>query len=203
MNSAPDRDLILRALGETLPCQPAESLAPLPSADVNSNDIVLQFIRAVQENAAGAQQVKSEDQIPNAAAEYMRKHNLSPETVCTPEWAHLPWQNAGITAHMRAPQESDSCGVTAVAFAAADCGAMLARNDNRHQLTASLLPPHHIAIVRKSQIAPSLSALPAPPRGVSALFCGPSRTGDIEQTLTLGAHGPVSVHVIVVNDNAE
>jgi L-lactate dehydrogenase complex protein LldG len=27
---------------------------------------------------------------------------------------------------------------------------------------------------------------------------GPSRTGDIEQLLTLGAHGPTALHVVLV-----
>ena len=30
------------------------------------------------------------------------------------------------------------------------------------------------------------------------LVCGPSRTGDIEQTIVLGAHGPYRVHLVIV-----
>ena len=37
------------------------------------------------------------------------------------------------------------------------------------------------------------------PRTVS-LITGPSRSGDIEQTLILGAHGPRALHIVVVGD---
>jgi L-lactate utilization protein LutC len=32
------------------------------------------------------------------------------------------------------------------------------------------------------------------------LVTGPSRTGDIEQLLTLGAHGPTALNVVLVTD---
>jgi L-lactate dehydrogenase complex protein LldG len=35
------------------------------------------------------------------------------------------------------------------------------------------------------------------PRAVN-FISGPSRTADIEQTVTLGAHGPYRVHIIIV-----
>ena len=39
------------------------------------------------------------------------------------------------------------------------------------------------------------------PRAVN-FVSGPSRTGDIEQTIVLGAHGPCRVHLIVIGENA-
>lgn len=37
------------------------------------------------------------------------------------------------------------------------------------------------------------------PRTVN-MITGPSRSGDIEQTILLGAHGPKQLHIIVVGD---
>ena len=68
---------------------------------------------------------------------------------------------------------------------------------------ASLLPPVHVAIVRSDRfhatLADFLAAHPdAAERGSNlVLVTGPSRTADIEMTLTRGVHGPGEVHVIV------
>jgi len=71
----------------------------------------------------------------------------------------------------------------------------------------SLLVETRIAVVRSSQIVLSreeawqcLRQSEQPwPRAVN-FMSGPSRTADIEQTVTLGAHGPYRVHVILWHD---
>ena len=70
----------------------------------------------------------------------------------------------------------------------------------------SVLPPHHIVIARQSQVVPDLTAayelLAAKYRGTYPSFIsfitGPSRTGDIERILVLGAHGPKKLTVLLV-----
>jgi L-lactate dehydrogenase complex protein LldG len=69
---------------------------------------------------------------------------------------------------------------------------------------ASLLPPAHLCVVRASTVVATpgdvLRAIGtgAPPTSNLVLVTGPSRTGDIEQILTVGVHGPAAVHVIVL-----
>lgn len=71
---------------------------------------------------------------------------------------------------------------------------------------ASLMPPVHYAVLRAGQIYPDLAAWLASegaPEAIVAssntvIITGPSRTADIAQTLTLGAHGPRELHVILV-----
>lgn len=69
----------------------------------------------------------------------------------------------------------------------------------------SLLPETHIAIVDCGRIVAGMEEgwqlardeFGELPRAVN-FVSGPSRTGDIEQTIVLGAHGPYRVHLIVV-----
>ena len=74
-----------------------------------------------------------------------------------------------------------------------------------HPATVSLLPETHIALVPASRIVPGMeeafalarSELGQLPRAVN-FISGPSRTGDIEQTIVLGAHGPYRVHLVIL-----
>ncbi|SPC13337.1 Lactate utilization protein C 1 (fragment) [Cupriavidus taiwanensis] len=72
--------------------------------------------------------------------------------------------------------------------------------------SAALLPETHLAVVPRSRIVAGLEdafALVRSERGelprATNIISGPSRTGDIEQTIVLGAHGPYRVHVILVD----
>ena len=70
----------------------------------------------------------------------------------------------------------------------------------------TLLADTHIAVVRADRIVAGMEeafALIRSERGVLPravnMISGPSRTGDIEQTIVLGAHGPYRVHILVLD----
>ena len=198
-----DRESVLRALGESFPApESAAKFAPKSAAPPAGQYLIRRFIRAAAANAATAERLPGKTAVPEAAARHLRAVRAPPKLICTPEWLSLNWRAAGVSAESRPPKDADSAGLTGVAAAAADYGAMLVRSGNPQQLTASLLPPHCIAVVAAADILPTLEemlSLPAArPPGVVSLFCGPSRTADIEQTTIFGMHGPLSVHVLVV-----
>ncbi len=68
---------------------------------------------------------------------------------------------------------------------------------------ASLLPMRHLALVREEQLVPTMAEALAkygdelPSAWVQAT--GPSRTADIELTLSIGVHGPGVVHVVLLS----
>jgi L-lactate dehydrogenase complex protein LldG len=112
-------------------------------------------------------------------------------------------QASGISiSHARDPQIR--LGLTGALAGIAESGTLvLAAGPGRPQ-TASLLPEIHIAILNAGDIVERLAEALAQPeiRSVSslALITGPSRTADIEMTLTIGVHGPGRLVVLLVVD---
>jgi L-lactate dehydrogenase complex protein LldG len=96
------------------------------------------------------------------------------------------------------------CGITCADYALADTGSLVMLSSIEEARMISLLPPAHIAIVPRNRILTGLDELlirvpnPADLTSSMVLITGPSRTGDIEQILVRGVHGPGEIHVIVV-----
>jgi len=105
-----------------------------------------------------------------------------------------------------APDPSLRVGVTKAICGLADTGSILIADGEGNPLQASLLPKVHIAVLCMSDILPSLSnalTLPIVRASRSAVFItGPSRTGDIEMSHTIGVHGPSEVHVFLIHETA-
>jgi L-lactate dehydrogenase complex protein LldG len=99
-----------------------------------------------------------------------------------------------------------SAGLTGAQAGLADSGTLALLSGPKRPRLASLLPPLHISIVSKRAIYPSMAAyFQAHPKDVLqasnlVFITGPSRTADIEQTLTVGVHGPRELATIIVGD---
>jgi L-lactate dehydrogenase complex protein LldG len=99
-------------------------------------------------------------------------------------------------ADMRAVAECD-LGVTGVDAALPETGTLLLRSSPEKPRVVSLLPRVHLAILRRDSLRADLHQAFAEVKGDGyvVLVTGPSRTADIELTLTLGVHGPKSLYV--------
>lgn len=103
-------------------------------------------------------------------------------------------RNAGIDVTYEADPEI-TVGVTKARVGLADTGSILEADE---ELLGSLLPEIHIAVLKSEDILPSLpDAMPLIQNKNAVFITGPSRTADIEMTLTIGVHGPKEVHVFV------
>lgn len=94
-------------------------------------------------------------------------------------------------------------GLTGAHAALADTGGLVLVSGPGRGRLASVLPPIHVAVVDQRRLRPSLAALLREEPGLLdagsnvVIVAGPSRTADIEMTLTHGVHGPRHVHVIL------
>ena len=125
--------------------------------------------------------------------------------VCWPEFADLDWAQAGLIVEARPTVGDDRLGITGVFCAIAETGTLVFLSGVDTPTATTLLPDTHIAIVSVNRIVDTMEdafALVRKERGsvprAINMISGPSRTGDIEQTIVLGAHGPFRVHILVV-----
>ncbi len=85
--------------------------------------------------------------------------------------------------------------------AIAETGSVICSSHGGKILQAGLLPAHHVAMVSSEHLYRNLddffASLGDPPPTNITLETGPSRTADIELTLTVGVHGPGRLTIIV------
>ena len=103
-------------------------------------------------------------------------------------------------------KELESCdaGISECDALIAQTGTVLVSSLSAGGRALSVLPPHHVVLAKREQLVPDLSEAiallkqryaPAYPSFFS-FITGPSRTGDIERILVLGAHGPRRLTVL-------
>ncbi|MGQ0525545.1 MAG: LutC/YkgG family protein [Betaproteobacteria bacterium] len=143
--------------------------------------------------------------VPRAVSGYLKGSALPVAAVCWPEFAALDWRAAGLHVDSRGARNDDLVGITGAFCAIAETGTLMLVTGADTPASTSLLPETHIALVRAERIVPHMEEAwrllrrerADWPRAVN-FVSGPSRTADIEQTVTLGAHGPYRVHIIVI-----
>lgn len=110
------------------------------------------------------------------------------------------------------PSGDDMIAVGHALAGLAETGTLLMASGPDSPSTLNVLPDSHIIVVQASDVVGGLEdgwdrlrqSRPDGdlPRTVH-LITGPSRTGDIEQTIQIGAHGPRQLHVILLDDDAD
>jgi L-lactate dehydrogenase complex protein LldG len=102
--------------------------------------------------------------------------------------------------------EACDAGITECELLVAQTGSVCVTSDNSGGRVLSVLPPHHIVIARQSQLVTDLteayaslaSKYRAHYPSMISFITGPSRTGDIERILVLGAHGPKRLTILLL-----
>ncbi|MGC2854702.1 LutC/YkgG family protein [Novispirillum sp. DQ9] len=169
------------------------------------------FADMAQAVAATVVRVAGWAAVPEAVADYLKGHNLPTELAVAPD-ARLDGVAAHglFTARRGAALPQDVVGVSAAFAGIAETGTLLLVSGPETPTSLNFLPDVHVVAVAASDIGGTYEDAWARlrtrfpqtlPRTVN-LITGPSRTGDIEQTIQLGAHGPRRLHIVLVDDRA-
>jgi len=168
-------------------------------SDINRIDQFIDELTKVSGNSIRT----SSDELTSKVVDFLRTREIDQIHLEPDVLDESALQDAGIAiSHM--PDATLRVGVTKAICGLADTGSILIADGEGYPLQASLLPEIHVAILDASKVLPSLAdamTLPILRASRSAVvITGPSRTGDIEMSHTIGVHGPGELHVFLVDD---
>ena len=179
--------------------------APVPEMARTDGEIrIKQFIDKATAADATVSRLASMDDLPKALADELRARNL-PAAIRTGldplferDWGTIE-QTVG-TGRLDEPAT-----LSRAELGMAETGTLLLASGAENPVTLTFLGETHFVVIRAGDIKAGFEDLWAEwrkrgldPRTVN-LVTGPSRSADIGQTLQLGAHGPVALHIFVVD----
>ena len=170
----------------------------------------LALFKAMAEKvSATVAEVETAGDAPAAIAEYLRAHNL-PAIVRMGDdaaLAGLPWQRTAIEVRRGAADANDAIGVSHALAGVAESGTLVLASGADNPTTLNFLPETHVVVLAAEDVVGDYETVfamlrkrygkAALPRTVN-MITGPSRSGDIEQTILLGAHGPRRLHIVII-----
>jgi L-lactate dehydrogenase complex protein LldG len=185
------------------------NLVPARAAALDMRGRIDLFVAMAEEVQTTVARVAADGDIPAEVARYLAAENLPAELVMAPDPAldRVPWEARPLLQIRRGKAEAgDAVSLTPCLAAIAETGTLMLTSGAERPTTLNFLPETHIVVVRAGQVVASyedgwdlMRANGAMPRTVN-FITGPSRTGDIEQRIELGAHGPRRLHVVLIGD---
>ncbi len=213
MTSLDDRRLLLRRLAAAAGKHPAEKAAPAGEAVAvlqGEGDRLARFGKAFAE-AGGVLFQGPAEEVLHELGEMLRMEGVTalffPEDDAPARQlaeALTPFGPFTMTscAEVRGGSEAVTAGFRTAEAGIAETGTVVETSAGGKTLLPGLLADVHVSLLPASSVFDrmdeALASLCAdPPRNIS--FCsGPSKSADIEQTLTVGAHGPRKAIVFIV-----
>ena len=214
----PAREEILGKVRESLgrrpdsgvpPVSPTVRVAPRKPGDLEAE--IAQLLTEIGKLSGVTRRLASREELREALAELVKAEAVKRATLwTTPDL--MTWEVAGtlkeLGVELVSPQADKhlvaecGLGVTGVDAALPETGTLLLRSSPDRPRVVSLLPRVHLAILTPAALRADLhqAFAEAKDAGYSVLVTGPSRTADIELTLTLGVHGPKALYAWVLNE---
>ncbi len=189
------------------------NLVPARAAALDHTGQVDLFVAMAEEVQTTVARVASDADVPGEVVRYLAAENLPAELVMAPDpaLAAIPWDSRPLLQIRRGRAGAgDAVSLAPCLAAIAETGTLMLVSGPGTPTTLNFLPDTEIIVVRAGQVVASyedgwdlVRAVPeALPRTIN-FITGPSRTGDIEQRIQLGAHGPRRLHVVLIEESAE
>ena len=197
---------------------PRRNLIPARAAALDHDAQIDLFVSMAEEVQTTVARVDAADKVPAAIADYLSQRNLPSRLVMAPDpqLDDIPWSERPMLEIRRGrAEDADLIGVTACFAGVAETGTLMLISGPESPTRNNFLPDTHIVVLRGEQVVASYEegwtrlrqekrgadGTVALPRTVN-FITGPSRTGDIEQRIELGAHGPRRLHIVLVDERA-
>ncbi|MEZ5923227.1 MAG: LUD domain-containing protein [Hyphomicrobiaceae bacterium] len=190
----------------------APAPGPIPARTKGTRGELVQQLKTRLEGLAASAEIVPLPEIPARIADFLKRNNLPAafRLGADPLLGGLDWSTAPSLSVAHGPaRPEDEVSVTHAVAAAAETGTLVLVSGADNPTTLSFLPETEIIVVRSADVEGSYEATWSKiralygdrnmPRTVNWVS-GPSRTGDIDQTIVLGAHGPRRLHVIIAED---
>lgn len=176
-------------------------------------DLVDRFVDYAMGVAASVDRLETFDQVPAAIASYLTQENLPAAFRMAPQTdlKSIDWSIQPALTISEGPSDGhDLVGVNRAICGVAETGTLVLASGAESPTTLNFLPETEVIVVRADEIvggyedAWDVVRLRKGPDGdlprTVNMITGPSRTGDIEQTIYLGAHGPRRLHILIIGD---
>jgi L-lactate dehydrogenase complex protein LldG len=202
-----DRRAAERAVAERL-ANPQPGIIPA-RADLDLDRRIALFISQAEAVQTAVRRLDGDAQIPTAVVDYLRASNLPMRLVVAPDPAlDRPVWPAMLEIRRGRAEDADAVGLTTAFAGIAETGTLMLLSSPETPTTIAFLPETSIVVLPAHRVLRAyedgLSLLRQErgdlPRSIN-FITGPSRSGDIEQTIQLGAHGPKRLLVLLIEES--
>ncbi len=184
----------------------------LPPVGTSVEEQLDLFAKNAADLKADFQLLASRDELKTALAKIAASDKWQRIASHDGEWSNFASRSLGLPILLTDKgydvQELEKCdaGITECDALIAQTGGVVVTSRSTGGRALTILPPHHVVIARREQLLPDLPAAfellqkkyaPDFPSMIS-FITGPSRTGDIERILVLGAHGPKKLTIFCI-----
>ncbi len=194
-------------LAHPLPGPLVDGIPTVVSSRLDPDDLVGSFCRNATELACTVHRINS-SQLRATLTEIVQRHGIASCVVSIqpdlgPAVSTLRELGVTVEPMSKAASAAASMGLTSADAAIATTGSVIQHSNTVGGRTASLLPPVFCCIVPVDRIAATLAEVmtmwtPAAMPSNTVIITGPSRSGDIENVIVRGVHGPVAVELVVI-----